>query len=57
MNDLKKIKQAVVSYGLYFPFVRGMVEMWTSSNKATPHHWLVLMGYKEGLGWGGRESH
>ena len=36
MNDLKEIKQAIVSYGLHSLF-REMVRTWTSRNKVTPH--------------------
>ena len=37
MNDLKEIKQALVSYDLYSPFVMEMVKTWVSSNKAITH--------------------
>ena len=32
MSDLKEIKQTILSYGLYLPFVREMVNAWASSN-------------------------
>ena len=34
MNDLKKIKQAVVISGLYFTFAGEMTKAWSSSIKA-----------------------
>ena len=40
MNGLKHTKQDVISYGLSSPFVREMVKVWSSGNKATPHDWL-----------------
>ena len=43
MRNLKEIKQAIVSYGLHSPFVRKMMEMWASSDKATPYNWLPLV--------------
>ena len=43
MNDLKEIKQAIVSYALHFSFVREVVKMWTSSKKAIPQNWLQLV--------------
>ena len=38
-SNLKEIKQEIISYGLHSPFVREMVKIWASSNKATPHAW------------------
>lgn len=32
MNDIKVMKQAVVSYGMHSPFVWKMVKTWASSN-------------------------
>ena len=43
MNDLKEIKQAVVTYGLHSTFVKEMVKTWASSIKAMPHIWLQLV--------------
>ena len=43
MNDLKEIKQAVVSYDLHSPFISEMGKVWESSNKAIPHNWLLLV--------------
>ena len=43
ISDLREIKQTIVSYGLLLPFIREMVKMWASSNKATPHNWLQLV--------------
>ena len=40
MNDLKEIKQAVVSYVLHSAFVREMVKTRASSIKVMPHNWL-----------------
>ena len=43
MNDLKEIKQAVVTYGLHSTFIREMVNTWISSIKSIPHSWLQLV--------------
>ena len=43
MNDLKEIKQAVVTYGLNSSFVRKMVKTWASSIKSMLHNWLQLV--------------
>ena len=43
MTDLKEIKQAIVSYGIHSSFIREMVKMWASSNKAMPQDWIQLI--------------
>ena len=43
MNDLKEIKQVVVTYGLHSAYVREMIKTWASSIKVTPHAWLQLV--------------
>ena len=42
MNDLKDIKQAVVTYGLHFSFVKEMIETRVSNVKATPHDFFSV---------------
>ena len=43
MNNLKAIKQAIVTYGLHSTFVREMVKTQDSSIKPTEHNWLQLV--------------
>ena len=43
MNDLKEIKQEIMFYGINSSFVREMVKMWTSRNKAMPQDWIQLI--------------
>ena len=43
MNDVKEIKQAVVTYGLHSAFVREMIKTWSSSIRAMPHAWIQLV--------------
>ena len=47
MKDLKDIKQAVVSYGIYSPYVRELVKTRDSGNKITPHNWLFFSAVLE----------
>ena len=43
MSNLKEIKYAIVSYSFHSPFVREMVKIWASRNKATLNAWLQLV--------------
>ena len=43
MNDLKEIKQAVVTYGLHSTFIREKVKTQVSSIKAFSYDWLQLV--------------
>ena len=36
MNELKEIKQAVITYGLHTSFVKVMTKTWASDATATP---------------------
>ena len=40
---LKEIMQTILSYALHSLFVRKIMKVWASSNKATPHNWLQLI--------------
>lgn len=43
MNNPKKIKQVILSYGLFSPLFMEMVKMWGSNKKETPYYWLQLV--------------
>ena len=43
MNELKEIKQAIVTKDMHSAFAREMVKTWASSIKAMPHDWLQLV--------------
>ena len=36
MNDLRKIKQVIINYGLHSTFVREMIRTWASNIRANP---------------------
>ncbi|XP_050021481.1 uncharacterized protein [Alexandromys fortis] len=42
MNDLKEIKQAVMTFGMHSSFVKEMLKSWASTSRATPLDWLQL---------------
>ena len=43
MKDLKEIKLAVASYSMHSPFVRKMINTWTSSSMVNPHDGIQLV--------------
>ena len=43
MNDLKEVKQAIITYGLHSAFVREMMKTWPSNIKATPYNLIQLV--------------
>ena len=43
MNDLKEIKQAVVTYGLHPAFVKEMIKSWVSSIKVPRNDFFQLV--------------
>ena len=42
LDDLKKIKQAILNYGLHSPFVKEMIRTWASNVRAIPHDFSQL---------------
>ena len=43
MNDMKEIKQAVMSFGLHSSFFKEMLKTWSISNKVKCHDWIQLV--------------
>ena len=43
MKALKDIKQAIVSYGMFSPYMRELKKTWASRNKVISHDWYQLV--------------
>jgi hypothetical protein len=41
--DLKKFKETVITYGLHSPYVRKILNNWTTQNHVIPKDWKDLM--------------
>ena len=42
MLDLRRFKEAIVSYGMHSPFVKQMLNWWSVCNKIIPKDWIDL---------------
>lgn len=43
MLDLRKFKQAVISYSMYLAFVKQMLNSWTTRKRIIPQDWKELI--------------
>ena len=43
MLDLRRLKEAIVSYGMHSSFVRQMLKSWTTKNRTVPQDWKDLI--------------
>lgn len=43
IKGLKGIKQAIVSYGIHYPYVRELLNSLASANRVTPEDWSQLI--------------
>ena len=42
MLDLRRVKEAIVSYGIHSSFVKQLLNSWSSCNQITPKDWLDM---------------
>ena len=43
MLNLRRFKEVIVSYGMHSPFVKQMLNSWSTSNRIIPQDWRVLV--------------
>ena len=43
MLDLRRFKDAIVSYGIHLPFVKQMLNSWLVCNRIIPKDWIELV--------------
>ena len=43
MLDLRRFKEAIVSYGMHLPFVKQILNSWSVCNRIIPKHWIDLV--------------
>ena len=43
MLDLRRFKEAIVSYGMLLPFVKQILNLWSVCNRIIPKDWIDLV--------------
>ena len=43
MLDLRRVKEAIVSYGMHSPFVKQMLNLWSVCNRIITKHWIEFV--------------